>query len=113
MNAPQIPHTPRAYLVPRTRETTARSWPTALPETGRWKVVGQAGAGVTSFLVDTAVAAALRAAEQGEDASGIVVLASSKEAAARMRAEISDRLAESGFVWLLPSCASDTTRRSG
>ena len=102
MNAPQIPHTPRAYLVPRTRETTARSWPTALPETGRWKVVGEAGAGVTSFLVDTAVAAALRAAERGQDASGIVVLASSKEAAARMRAAISDRLAESGFVSSAP-----------
>ncbi|MCT2338406.1 ATP-dependent DNA helicase [Corynebacterium sp. p3-SID1056] len=102
MNAPQIPFTPRAYLVPRTRETSARTWPTALPDAGLWKVVGEAGAGVTSFLVDTAVAAAGRAAKNGEDASGIVVLASSKEAAARMRAEISDRLAASGFVSSAP-----------
>ena len=98
MQVPQIPQTPRAYLVPRERDTADRSWPTALPSSGLWKVVGEAGAGVTSFIVDTAVAAAHRAVQEGKDASGIVVLASSKEAAASMRAEIADRLAASGFV---------------
>ena len=89
---------PRARLVPRRRTTTQRSWPVTLPASGLWKVTGEAGSGVSSFLVDTAVAAALRLAEQGGDASGVVVVTDSKEAAARLRAEISDRLARSGFV---------------
>ena len=89
---------PRARLVPRRRTTAQRSWPVALPASGLWKVTGEAGSGVSSFLVDTAVAAALRLAEQGGDASGIVVVTDSKEAAARLRAEMSDRLARLALI---------------
>lgn len=88
------PATPRAYLVARTRRDTRREWPHNLPESGLWKVTGEAGSGVSSFLVDTVV----RAVEGGADPRGILVLTESKESGARLRVELSDRLAASGFV---------------
>lgn len=54
---------------------------------------------MSSYLLDTAVAAIERRHAQGEDAAGgLIVLTDSKEAGARLRAELSGRLAESGFV---------------
>lgn len=82
--------------MPRARASAPREWAQELPESGVWKVTGAPGSGVSSFLVDTAVAAALRTKDA--DPGGIVVLTDSKESAARLRAELSDRLAASGFV---------------
>lgn len=95
MSSPHIPSipaavTPRAYLVPRTRATQARQWHADLPAEGIWKVTGEAGSGISSFLIDTAA----RAASRGS----VLVISSSKESGARLRAELSDLLAASGYV---------------
>ncbi len=91
---PPVPLAPRAYLVHREPAHDQRSWPVALPEHGTWKVTGAAGSGVSSFLVDTVVAAV----EQHGDASGVLVLTDSKESAARLRSQLSARLASSSHV---------------
>lgn len=88
---------PKAYLVPRDRNITPRTWDVDLPEAGTWKVTGQPGSGVSSFLIDTAAAAVRRHAGAG-DPGGILVLTDSKEAASRLRSQLSDTLAQSGFV---------------
>ncbi|AWB83562.1 ATP-dependent DNA helicase [Corynebacterium liangguodongii] len=92
--ASPLPPTPRAYLVPRERRLNDRRWDHPLPTEGTWKVTGQAGSGVSSFLIDTVV----NAVASGADPRGILVVAASKESGARMRVELSDRLAASGFV---------------
>lgn len=89
-----LPPHPQAYLVGRKRTVTQRDWPVAPPGSGAWKVTGSAGSGVTSFLIDTAVAK-IRA---GADPAGVVFLTASKQSGARVREELSDRLAASGFV---------------
>ena len=97
MNSPQtpaLPPHPRAYLVRRERTVHDRKWPVALPDSGAWKVTGEAGSGVTSFLIDTAAA---RIAA-GADPNGVVVITASKESGARVRQELSDKLATLGFV---------------
>lgn len=88
---------PKAYLVPRERNITPRTWDNPLPEAGLWKVTGRPGSGVSSFLVDTAAAAVRRHAGAG-DPGGILVLTDSKETAGRLRSQLSDTLAQSGFV---------------
>lgn len=93
-----LPAVPRAFLVPRPRHTQPREWDYDLPLRGTWKVTGEAGSGVSSFLVDTAV----HAIEQGAEPSGLVLLTASKESASRLRVELSDRLAGSGFVTEAP-----------
>lgn len=87
---------PKAYLTARPRVSVPREWDVELPTTGTFKVTGEAGSGVSSFLIDTAVAAALR--HQDSDPGGIVVLTDSKESGARLRGELSERLAATGFV---------------
>ena len=97
MNSPQtpaLPPHPRAYLVRRERTVRDRTWPVDLPDSGIWKVTGEAGSGVTSFLIDTA---ADRIAA-GADPNGVVVITASKESGARVRQELSDKLATLGFV---------------
>lgn len=89
--------TPRAHLVARPRRVSAREWPVPLPDRGVWKVTGEAGCGVSSFLIDTAVAA-IAADPQRASSGGVLLLTESKESGARMRAELSDRLAATGFV---------------
>ncbi|WP_018296162.1 ATP-dependent DNA helicase [Corynebacterium lubricantis] len=89
-----LPPNPTVYLVPRTAETQPRTWDLTLPEQGVWKVTGQAGAGVSSFLVDTV----MNTIEQGKDPDGVLVVTASKESSARLRRELSERVAESGFV---------------
>lgn len=86
--------TPRAFLVPRQQLTQTRTWSQPLPTEGVWKVTGQAGSGVTSFLIDAFVASA----KKQSDAEGVLFLTDSKESAARIRAEISERLAGTDFV---------------
>ncbi|QNP94565.1 ATP-dependent helicase [Corynebacterium wankanglinii] len=93
---PPAAREPRAYLVPRTRPNAAREWPVALPDRGLFKVTGAPGSGVSSFLLDTASEAIRRHA--GDGGGGVLVLTDSKETGARLRSELSDTLAASGFV---------------
>lgn len=90
----QLPPIPRVYLVPRQRDLTSRQLEHPLPESGVWKVTGEAGAGVSSFLIDVAVSAIA----SGKDPDGVIVISASKESGARLRREISERVADSGFV---------------
>lgn len=89
-----LPPHPQAYLVGRERAVEERTWPVALPASGTFKVTGVAGSGVTSFLIDTAV----EKIRSGADPAGVVFLTASKESGARVRAELSDRLAVTGYV---------------
>ncbi|MDK8879896.1 ATP-dependent DNA helicase [Corynebacterium sp. MSK008] len=91
---------PKAYLVPRTRPNTQREWPVELPQEGLYKVTGEPGSGVSSFLLDTAAAAMRRRADSKAEhgPGGVLVLTDSKETGARLRAELADTLAASGFV---------------
>lgn len=91
---------PKAYLVPRTRPDTRREWPVELPQQGLSKVTGEPGSGVSSFLLDTAAAAMRRHAgsEAEHGPGGVLVLTDSKETGTRLRAELADTLAASGFV---------------
>ena len=91
---------PKAYLVPRTRPNTQREWRVELPQQGLYKVTGEPGSGVSSFLLDTAAAAMRRHAgsEAEHGPGGVLVLTDSKETGARLRAELADTLAASGFV---------------
>ncbi|SDS37109.1 ATP-dependent DNA helicase [Corynebacterium timonense] len=89
-----VPVTPTAFLVPRPRATVTREWGIDIPRRGTWKVTGEAGSGVSSFLVDTAV----RTIKEGADPSGVVLLTASKESASRLRTQLSDLLTGSGFV---------------
>lgn len=89
-----LPPHPQAYLVGRERTVEERTWPVALPTSGVFKLTGAAGAGVSSFLIDTAV----EKIRGGADPAGVVFLTASKESGARVRAELSDRLAVSGYV---------------
>lgn len=89
-----LPPTPTVRLVPRAVDTTPRTWPFDLPATGTWRVTGPAGSGVSSLLVDTVLARL----EAGHDPAGVLVIATSKEAGARLRGELTDRLAARDFV---------------
>ena len=89
-----LPPHPQAYLVGRERAVEERAWPVALPTSGMFKVTGAAGSGVTSFLIDTAV----EKIRSGADPAGVVFVTASKESGARVRAELSDRLAVTGYV---------------
>lgn len=89
--------TPKAFLVPRKRRVLHREWPVELPAQGLWKVTGEAGAGVSSFLVDTA-AQAIAADPARAARGGVLLITSSKESGAVLRAALSDALAASGFV---------------
>ena len=101
---PPVALEPKAYLVPRSREKTVREWPVALPQRGLYKVTGAPGSGVSSFLLDTAAEAIrtrgsdLSEADGASGAGGVLVLTDSKETGARLRAELSDALAASGFI---------------
>ncbi|MBC3185879.1 ATP-dependent helicase [Corynebacterium sp. zg-331] len=87
--------TPEVVLTRRNTASTQRRWDelaTGLPQRGRWRITGPAGSGVSSLLVDTAVAAIER--EQGS--SGVLLITAAKDSAARLRREIHDRLLASG-----------------
>ncbi|MEZ2190055.1 PD-(D/E)XK nuclease family protein [Corynebacterium sp. CCM 9204] len=66
--------------------------------TGIWRVTGAAGHGVSSLLVETALAR-LRA---GVDPDGLLMITPSKEAAGRLRRVLADRL------WDVPDFAGST-----
>ncbi|MDR7328720.1 ATP-dependent helicase [Corynebacterium guangdongense] len=85
---PVLPPNPGVRLVERTSRSVVREWPGPLPGSGRWRVTGAAGSGVSGFLVDT-VLAKIRS---GADPDGILVVATSKEAGARLRRALVDGL---------------------
>ena len=91
-----LPPNPTVRLVSSPTSLPARQWSRDLPERGVWRVTGEAGSGMSSFLVDTVLAAIAR----GEDPNGILVVAPSKESASRLRRDLSARLLEldGGFV---------------
>ncbi|AWB81425.1 ATP-dependent DNA helicase [Corynebacterium yudongzhengii] len=82
---PVIPPHPQVRLVrPSVEPPVARDWPVAVPTSGRWRVTGSAGSGVSSFVVDTVVEKIL----SGADPTGILVVTASKEAGARLREKL-------------------------
>lgn len=84
---------PRVRLVRADATSPARRWDVLLPAQGTYKVTGEAGSGVTSFLINTAVARIVA----GADPSSVLFLTSSKDAAARVRRDVGRRLVDSGF----------------
>lgn len=83
---------PDVRLVAHTQQAQPREWGRDLPDSGRWKVTGPAGSGVSSFLIDTTVERVEKCLAAGQDPSGIVVIAPSKESGARLRRELSERV---------------------
>lgn len=98
--SPVLPPNPGVQLVERTPRGRDRTWSIDVPTTGHWRVTGAAGSGVSSFLVDTAVAK-LRA---GADPDGLLIIAASKESGARLRGELHEALVamDSGYVSSAP-----------
>lgn len=76
-------------LIPRDDDVTPRTWDIPFPDAGSYVVTGPAGSGLTSFLADTV----LHHIEQGQDPDSILVVSSSKESGARLREDITTRLA--------------------
>ncbi|ALC05236.1 hypothetical protein CDES_03920 [Corynebacterium deserti GIMN1.010] len=96
---PPIPADPRVRLVNPQHKLRPRAWEGEASHlitrgTGRWRVTGSAGSGVSSLVVDTVV----ERIRQGWDPSSILVIATSKEAASRLRREISDLVADTDYV---------------
>ncbi|MFW9197601.1 PD-(D/E)XK nuclease family protein [Corynebacterium striatum] len=83
-----LPPSPQVRLVPRTSQRSSRSWDFPLPETGRWRVTGTAGSGVSSLLVDVV----LNKLSSGADPSGILVVSTSKESGSILRRELAQHL---------------------
>jgi len=76
-------------LVPRDLNIPPRNWDISFPTAGSYVVKGAAGSGLTSFLADTV----LHQIELGQDPDSILVVAASKESGARLREDITSRLA--------------------
>ena len=83
-----LPPSPDVRLIPRRRRAASRTWDVPLPQQGTWRVLGAAGSGVSSLLIDV-VLAQLNA---GADASGILVVAPSKESGSLLRRELAENL---------------------
>lgn len=92
---PPLPPTPRVRLVAPANTHVYRHWDNPLFEKaqGSWRLTGPAGSGVTSLVCDV-VAKQIRS---GVDPSTILVIATSKEAAAQLRRGITDRLSDFSF----------------
>ncbi|WP_080796116.1 PD-(D/E)XK nuclease family protein [Corynebacterium pacaense] len=96
---PFIPPDPEVRLVSAIRRQTARTWegdPAHLigGGVGSWRVLGEAGSGVSSLLIDTVV----ERIRQGWDPSEILVVATSREAASRLRRELSEQVSAMNYV---------------
>lgn len=88
---PFIPQDPRVRLVPARPRVAPRTWSGPSQElidagTSTWRVTGVAGSGVSSLVIDTVV----ERIRQGWDPSSILIVAASKEAASRLRRELSE-----------------------
>ena len=96
---PPIPADPLVRLVKPTSKLRPRSWEGEASHlvhngAGLWRVTGSAGSGVSSVLVDTVV----ERIRQGWDPSSMLVIATSKEAASRLRQEISEFVSQMDYV---------------
>ncbi|MFP7366345.1 ATP-dependent helicase [Corynebacterium callunae] len=96
---PPIPADPQVHLVKATSKLRPRSWEGEASHlvhkgTGRWRVTGTAGAGVSSLLIDTVI----ERIKQGWDPSSLLIIATSKEAASRLRREISELVSQMDYV---------------
>ncbi|WKD59691.1 ATP-dependent DNA helicase [Corynebacterium caspium] len=114
---------PQVRLVAPQQSTDLRSWEhlsgllgataksaldpvSGVPAKGKWRVRGTAGSGVSSLLVDTALAAIAR----GEDPAGILIITPSKEAAGRVRQDFTRQLIATS--WAKNYVADNTIVRS-
>lgn len=96
---PPIPADPQVRLVKATSKLRPRSWEGEASHlvhegTGRWRVSGSAGSGVSSLLIDTVI----ERIKQGWDPSSLLIIATSKEAASRLRREISELVSQMDYV---------------
>ena len=89
-----LPPIPVVRLTARDKNLPRRTWDADLPASGVWRVTGPAGSGVTSLLIDTVLARI----DAGEDPTGILVVAASKETGAIIRRELTDRLSGTDFA---------------
>ena len=106
-----LPPSPDVRLVPRTRRVSRRTWDVPLPKEGTWRVLGTAGSGVSSLLIDVVV----EQLTSGADASGILVVAPSKESGSLLRRELAEHLddyaAQASMVRSVHSLAFALLRR--
>lgn len=106
-----LPPSPDVRLIPRTRSAIQRSWGVPLPKEGTWRVLGTAGSGVSSLLIDVV----LGQLTSGADASGILVVAPSKESGSLLRQELAEHLedyaAQASMVRSVHSLAFALLRR--
>ena len=89
-----LPPSPDVRLVPRTRRVSRRTWDVPLPKEGTWRVLGTAGSGVSSLLIDVVV----EQLTSGADASGILVVAPSKESGSLLRRELAEHLDDLSLI---------------
>ncbi|GAA1473593.1 ATP-dependent DNA helicase [Corynebacterium felinum] len=91
----EIPRTPQVRLVRSPFVDVRREWKNDLylNQEGLWRLTGVAGSGVSSLVLDSVA----RRIEQGEDPENIIVIAASKDAAARLRAGLVRRVAHQHY----------------
>ncbi|CAB0814221.1 ATP-dependent helicase [Corynebacterium diphtheriae] len=87
---------PRVEIVYNDHSEPIREWDNQLfqEQRGTWRVTGAAGAGVSTLLMDT-VAERIR---RGVSPESIIVVAASRESAARLRAGIAHRIADGSYT---------------
>ncbi|UTO24999.1 ATP-dependent helicase [Corynebacterium pseudotuberculosis] len=90
------PPTPQVRIVSADHHVETHNWENDLfkSQTGIWRLIGSAGSGVSTLIMDT-VAERLR---RGEDPSSILVIAASKEGATRLRTGIAARLSGESYT---------------
>lgn len=96
---PFIPQDPHVRLVPARPRRAPRTWSGPAQEliaagVSTWRVTGTAGSGVSSLVIDTVV----ERIRQGWEPSSILIVAASKEAASRLRRELSEFVSEMDYV---------------
>lgn len=90
------PPAPQVRIVSAHHHVETQDWDNDLfkDQTGLWRLIGPAGSGVSTLIMDT-VAERLR---RGVDPSSILVIAASKESATRLRAGIAARLSGESYT---------------
>ncbi|MCS4491526.1 ATP-dependent DNA helicase [Corynebacterium sp. ES2715-CONJ3] len=92
----QIPPNPDIRLTSPNSDNPRRSWSNDLfnAQQGIWRLEGPSGSGVTTLLLDTVAERIIR----GHDPDSMMVIAASKEAAARLRVGLTARLRGHSFT---------------
>lgn len=83
-----LPPSPQVRLVEGQQAAPQRTWDVELPRSGRWRVRGVAGSGVSSLLIDTVIGVL----HSGADPDGVLVIASAKESGSALRRELAAHL---------------------